>query len=73
MNDRCSGDTFALMQLKCEKVPEIYIDEDGLLHVENGTFSGPGNLEQVSRALLQRINVLLAVKAEAICENLEVS
>jgi hypothetical protein len=58
--------------LKCEKVPQIYIDEDGMLHIEGGTFSGPGTIESVSLALLRRINVLLEVKAEVICEDLEV-
>lgn len=57
--------------LQCEKVPQIYVDEDGLLHIEDGVFSGPGTVEQVSRALLGRINVLLELKAAALCEDLD--
>lgn len=62
--------------LECEQVPDIYIDADGMLHIGDnvrGQFTGPGTVDQVFRALLFRINRLLAAQAKFVCRDLDLA
>lgn len=65
------------MKFECTDLPKIYLDDEGQLKIEGGTFLGregggaDTNIVVLSGFLLKRINALLEEKTKELCTDIE--